>query len=146
MFWVRRLAAVLVVVLAFAGAQTSAQGAVGIEVNARALLAAISADNPSRAVALVAPTFRFRIASAPSVTYRGRARYDFLASGFGHNCSLAVIGGGALKRSVRTVSLVVEESADSHHACVGGHRGVRVTFKMTFQQTGKISSLRIANA
>jgi hypothetical protein len=146
MSWMRRVAPVPAIILAFGGAHTSAQAAVGNEVNARAFVVAISADNPARALALVAPTLRFGIASAPWVTYRGRARYDFLASGFGHNCSLATVGGGALKRSARTVVLLVEERADSDHACIDNHRGVRVTFTMGFTQTGKIWSLRIADA
>jgi hypothetical protein len=144
--WMRRVTAALVIVLAFGGAQTTAHAAVGIEGTARAFVAAINAENPSRAVTLVAPTLRFWTASNPSVTYRGRARYDFLASGFGHNCALAVVRGDVLKRSVRTVVLLIEVRADSHHACGHGKRGVRVTFTMAFTQTGKIRSLRIADA
>jgi hypothetical protein len=147
MFWTRRVAAVLAISLVLGGVQTGAHAAtVDNESRARAFVTAVGADNASRAVALVAPTLRFWTDSNPSVTYRGRARYDFLASGFGDNCVLAVVGRAVVKRSIRTVALLVETRADSHHGCGDGQRGVRVTFTMAFTKTGKIRSLHLADA
>jgi hypothetical protein len=147
MFWTRLLAAALASSVVLAGGHAAAHAAtVDNESKARAFVVAVGTDNASRAVALVAPTLRFWTDSNPSVTYRGRARYDFLSSGFGDNCVLAVIGRATVKRSIRTVALLVETRADSDHSCGHSQRGVRVIFTMGFTKTGKIRSLHLADA
>jgi len=131
--------AALAVVCASASARR-----LGTVASARGFIVALNAADRSPAVELLAPAVRFATADNPWVVYRGRARYDFVASSFGENCAQKPLRADAVRRSGSdVVRVLVAVIADHAHPCVHYRKGVRVVYTMWFTQTGKIRALRI---
>jgi hypothetical protein len=134
---VSRLAAVL------ACASCLAASSVDNTAAARAFVAGLNTPTRAASVRLLARSVRFRTLMNPWVRYAGRARAQFVESGFGTNCALRVARQSASQRVVR---LEVEARRDDDHPCAGGRLATRVLFIFGFDDAGRIATLTVRNA